>query len=306
MGFFKTAIQSLSDMAIQESSVPLPSTAPAAIVDEFLAEMNMMPSLTDAEMVIPAQAVPVRENSRLHRYLVEADDLAKYMISNHITSIMEAIDNIANANGITLNGSTMALVIDEAAVLQEAEELGFNIGGSNSNEGNLGTTGLLGKHLDISKFRRFANSKEMIDTVTNKFGIPIVKKNYKVGLAESVETVDIKPKTKDDQVLNEKEPTDNTVDSKSGNDNLNETSLSQYKNALNTNTQNPGSVKFVPPGSEGNKEGTTNIVNNTPQQPNSTTQDTNNNNNNNNNSVHEDSALQYLRDIASGKYDNDL
>lgn len=183
MGLFKTTMQSLSDLALQENGTVIPQSASATIIDEMVAELEMMPSLTESEMVLPAGAVPVRESKRLGRMLVESDDLAKYMISNGIENLVEALGNIAEANGITFTTDNLAIVIDEDAVMQEAVDLGYNIGGASSNEGNIGTVGLLGPHTDINKFRRFANSKEMIDTITNKYGIPIVKKSYKVGLA---------------------------------------------------------------------------------------------------------------------------
>ena len=221
MGLFKSTIQTLSDMAIQESGTQIPQTAPAAIVDEFLAELEMMPSLNEQEMQFPAYAVPIRESSRLKKYLIETEDLARYMASNKVDDLLEALDDIANANGISLSTDNLAIVVDESAILQEAEDLGFNVGGDNSNEGNIGTVGLLGPHTDLAKFRRFANSREIVDTVANKYGIPIVKKNYKIGLvdpkhgdivhngnkaalSEAAEEAELKP-SKDDEILNEPE-----------------------------------------------------------------------------------------------------
>ena len=265
MGLFSTTIQTLSEMALQESGVQIPQVAAPAIVDEFKASLDLMPSLQEEEMRIPAYAVPVRECARLHRYLIEMEDLSRYMITNGVSSISEAMTDIAEANQISFSTKNVALVVDEASILQEMDDLGMNIGGSNSNDGNIGDTGLLGKHVDIGKFRRFANSKEVVDAITNKYGIPIVKKNYNVGLqnvkhgdrhhdgnAAFAEDAGINPQP-GDQVLNEKDPNQN---------------------------QKPAQNQPAPSSSQ------------------------NSNSSNNNNSVSE--SLQYLRDIASGRYDNQL
>lgn len=268
MGLFNTTIQTLSEMAIQESGVELPQVAAPAIVDEFKATLDTMPSLMNEEMVIPASAVPIKHNSRLDKYLIEMEDLSRYMITNGITSIMEAIDKIGSGNGLSLSNRNTALVIDEASILQEMDDLGMNIGGGNSNDGNIGTIGLLGNHLDIGKFRRFANSKEVVDLVANKYGLPIVKKNYSsLGLVQSkrgenvVHNGNAKALTEDapltpnpgDQVLNEKPVNDNKED---------------------TNTSSSvGSLKDVGP--------------------------------KNAEQAHQES-MQMLRDIASGKYDDEL
>lgn len=182
MGLFDSAIQNLSRMALNESGVEIPQVTAPALVDEFKATLDMMPSLLEEEMEFPVYAVPIRKNKRLGRYLIEMEDLSRYMLTNGITNILEAITYIGNNNGVRLDNTNVALVIDEASILQEMDDLGMNIGGSNSNEGNIGTVGLLGPHTDIGKFRRFANSREIVDTVANKYGLPLVKKNYTIGL----------------------------------------------------------------------------------------------------------------------------
>ena len=259
MGLFNTTIQTLSEMAIQESGVELPQVAAPAIVDEFKATLDTMPSLTNEEMMIPASAVPIKHNSRLDKYLIEMEALSRYMITNGITSIMEAIDKIGNNNGVNLHNRNTALVIDEASILQEMDDLGMNIGGGNSNDGNIGTIGLLGNHLDIGKFRRL---------VANKYGLPIVKKNYSsLGLVQSkrgenvVHNGNAKALTEDapltpnpgDQVLNEKPVNDNKEDTNA--------------------SSSVGSLKDVGP--------------------------------KNAEQAHQES-MQMLRDIASGKYDDEL
>lgn len=218
MGLFDSTIQTLSNMALNESGFEVPQVAAPAIVDEFKAMLEMMPALNEEEMKFPDYAVPVRESKRLGKYLIEMEDISRFMMTNGLTNILEAITTIGKANGITLDNSNTALVIDEASILQEMDDLGMNISKPNSNEGNIGTVGLLGPHTDIGKFRRFANSREFVDLVANKYGLPIVKKAYSIGLVKSDDTdVNHKgnlqeaaedtqmKKTDDQQVLNEKD-----------------------------------------------------------------------------------------------------
>ena len=187
MGLFDSAISNLSNMAINESAIELPKTAPAALVDEFKAMLDLMPTLEEDEMKFPAYAVPIRESSRLGKYLIEMEYLSRYMLTNDLHNILEAVAKIGQANDMKLDESNVALVIDEASILQEMDDLGYDIGGGNSNEGNIGTVGLLGRHDDLGKFRRFANSREFVDLVANKYGLPIVKKKYSIGLKKADE-----------------------------------------------------------------------------------------------------------------------
>ena len=221
MGLFDSTIQTLSNMALNESGFDVPQVAAPAIVDEFKAMLDMMPALNEEEMNFPVYAVPLKECKRLGRYLIEMEDLSRYMLTNGLTNILEAISYIGNYNGITLDESNTALVIDEASVLQEMDDLGMNISKPNSNEGNIGTVGLLGPHTDLGKFRRFANSREFVDLVANKYGLPLVKKSYSIGLIkaddsdvnhkgnlqESTEDVQMK-KDDDQQVIHEEDPKD--------------------------------------------------------------------------------------------------
>lgn len=204
MALFNNAIQTLSEMAIQENGVDLPQVTAPAIIDELKATLELMPSLNEAEMQYGAMAVPIKESPRLNKYLIEMEDLSRYMITNGVSSIVEAVKNILETNGIGDEFNKVALVIDEASILNEMDDLGFDIPGTNVTDGNLGTHGMIGKHLDIQKFRRFANSKEIIDTITNRYGIPVVKKNYSVGIMkESTEATKLKT-SETDTVLQEK------------------------------------------------------------------------------------------------------
>lgn len=214
MGLFNSAFQTLSEMAINESGVDLPNTTSAAMVDELKAVLESMPSLDMEDMIFTEQAVPVRDSRKLRMYLIEMEDISRYMLTNGITNILEAVNNILDYNGIMDGQGRTALVIDEASILNEINDLGFNIDSPDANPSGLGK-GMLGPHTDIDKFRKFANSKQIIDTISNRYGLPVVKKNYSVGLVnETAEQVYLKKKSQSDQVLQEK-PT-NSVDKASG------------------------------------------------------------------------------------------
>ena len=213
MGLFNSAFQTLSEMAINENGVDLPTTTSAAMVDELKAMLESMPTLSPQEMVFTAQAVPIKESNQLGMYLIEMEDLSRFMLTNEYTNILEAVNTILETNGIYDGEGRTALVIDEASILDEIADLGYDVGSPDGNPTGLGK-GLLGPHTDIDKFRKFANSKELIDQISNRYGLPVVKKNYTVGLVkEAAEQVYVKKKAPTDQVLQEK-PTD--IDKQSG------------------------------------------------------------------------------------------
>ena len=213
MGLFNSAFQTLSEMAINENGVDLPTTTSAAMVDELKAMLESMPTLSPQEMVFTAQAVPIKESNQLGMYLIEMEDISRFMLTNGYSNILEAVNTILEVNGIYDGEGRTALVIDEASILDEIADLGYDVGSPDGNPTGLGK-GLLGPHTDIDKFRKFANSKELIDQISNRYGLPVVKKNYTVGLVkEAAEQVYVKKKAPTDQVLQEK-PTD--IDKQSG------------------------------------------------------------------------------------------
>lgn len=241
MSLFNSAIQTLSEMAVNESTMELPKAAAPALVDELLETLNNMDSLNENEMIYTVDMIPVRASDRLQKYLIEMEDISRFMLTNGITNISEAVHTILEYNGIGDQMANVALVVDEASILQEVEALGYNISKPDANPTGLGK-GLLGPHLDINKFRRFANSKELIDTISGRYGLPLVKKNYNVGLqkmSESAESAVMKPKSPNQTVLQEKPPRDPSmtpetrIDKKSGvNDNngvgINESAEDSY------------------------------------------------------------------------------
>lgn len=317
MGLFDSTIDTLSKLAINESSVNIPEVTSPALVDEFISELKMMPALTEEEIRFPVEAVPLKENSRLGKYLIEIEDLSRYMLTNKISNVLEAVHRIGAINMKDLDNRNTAIVVDEASILQEIEDLGMNIGGANSNEGNIGTVGLLGRHDDINKFRRFANSREFVDIVSNKYGLPIVKKNYTIGLVPPKrgdiyhhgnvqEDTDIVPKP-GNQVLNEKP---NQLKKK--------TKLTYFGEEGPSSNPSPTST---PPKSDNMSPAFKSYVDRynagTPEQQKNAGIDWDNDSGTvvdakltnaglSKHGVHEDSNLQYLRDLAYGKYDKEL
>lgn len=182
MSIMSTAIQILSEMCMLENGNNIPKTTTVNIVDQLKEELNHMDSLKESEFVFPVAMVPIRESVRLNKYLIEMEDLSRYMITNHIQSVQEAVGNILNYNGLQGEYHNVALVVDEASILDELAELGLGV--DNSKEyGQTGLgTGIWGDQKNVMHYRRLANTKQMLDIFTSRYGLPIVKKNYNVGL----------------------------------------------------------------------------------------------------------------------------
>ena len=206
MGVFNTAIQTLSEIAIQEAGVTIPEVTRTSLLEEVKNTMDNFPTLSLDECRFDAMMVPIRENRRLGKYLIEMEDLSRYMITNQISSITEAVGDILTANDLVGQYSNIALVVDEASILDEMDQLGANISGDYPTPTpGLGNT-IFGSQDNFKNLRRIANTKELLDTLYNKYGLPIVKKNYsQVGLLK--ENEDTKVNLKPDQtVLTEKKP----------------------------------------------------------------------------------------------------
>lgn len=212
MSIFNTAIQTLSEIAIQESGVIPPQTADDSLLEEFGAMLNNMPSLTEDEMRFDVRMVPVKESTNLGKYLIEMEDLSRYMITNRIPSVRDAIGNILECNGLDGQFMNVALVIDEASILNEVDDLGINLNSKYPTpQPGLGET-IYGRPDAMKYIRRIANSKELLDTLYNTYGIPFIKKNYtQVGLlkeetdlSSDKEDVQMK-KSPNDEVLHEKD-----------------------------------------------------------------------------------------------------
>lgn len=183
MGIFNTAIQTLSDVAIQESGVTIPEVTKTTLIEDFKEGLGTLPTLTLSECRFEVGMVPVRENRRLGKYLIEMEDLSRFMITNEIDSVRDAVGYILEHNNLTGQFYNVALVIDEASILDEMDNLGAAVDGDFPEpQPGLGQT-IFGSQDNFKNLRRIANTKELLDTLYNKYGLPFIKKNYsQVGL----------------------------------------------------------------------------------------------------------------------------
>ena len=216
MAIFNSALQTLSEMAIMESEVP--EKASPDITDELKAQLAEYPYLNESECKFRVEMVPVKESKRLGKYLIEAEDLSRYMITNSISSAKQAIGNILHFNELDDEFYHTAIVVDEDSILDEIDNLSHGVAGEDPKQSTLG----LGKPMigevqtDFRKIRRISNTKRLLDILTSRYGLPIVKKNYtQVGFLESddeedddedeKEDVELKKKSDKDVVINEKD-----------------------------------------------------------------------------------------------------
>ena len=205
MSLFSSAIQTLSSMAINEAAVDIPQTADQSLIESVIHELDGMPYVNMDEMRFLAEMVPVRKSPRLGRYLIEMEDLSRYMFTNRIQDAKQAVCNILECNGLIGQFNNVAIVIDEASLLEDLEELGYNVTGFTLKTPPKGLgLGMITKNQDdFKKIRRIANSKQMMDVLTGRYGLPLIKKNYQQeGLLEAAEDVQIKKKA-DEEVIHE-------------------------------------------------------------------------------------------------------
>lgn len=225
MGIFKETTQMLSEIAIQENGVTIPKTTSPTVLNDIRSFLESIPSLTEADVYHGVDLIPVKEcrepNSK-YKYIIEMEDLSRYMLTNNIRNLKEAFCNVLEHNGISNYFHKTAIAIDEASILGEIAALGIDISKPPVTTAGLAKD-LLGDYLDLDKFRRFANSKEMLDQVTNKYGIAVVKKSYPIGLINKPlgeSSIDEESETtkmdfpKDAQVLQEKQPKKGCCDDK--------------------------------------------------------------------------------------------
>lgn len=289
MSIFSTAIKTLSDIAIQESSVELPTETKTSLVEEVQEMLDDIPSLNESEMVFDVRMVPVVANSRFNKYLIEMEDISRYMITNKISSLKEAIGDILECNGLEGEFNHVALVIDESSILSEMEDLGICCCDDkkypvNTDFSKVGKTSF-GAQDNMKYIRRLANSKQLLDTLYNNYGIPFIKKNYnQVGLlkeeAQYAEDVELQKKDKE-KVLHEKDVKDEPYVETSLSDGMNSSASSP------ASTSNPTATR-VGPNSPSSK-----VI----PKPNATTPP------NKPITESDEKDLQYLRDVAAGKYD---
>ena len=228
---FASAIQNLSQLAIQESGISIPQTANEFLLEDMKTRLDQITPLTEDEMIISAEMVPVKSSRRLNKYLIEADDLSKFMITNKITNIKEAIGYILESSGLEGQYHNVAIVIDENSILDEMDNLGYVVSDFNLETPPKGLgLAMVGKQKDFAKIRNIANTKELMDLVTGRYGLPLVKRNYKaVGLLngeihhEAVEDAQLQIKDDKAKVLHEEDP-----EKKSKKDITNESEETEY------------------------------------------------------------------------------
>jgi hypothetical protein len=204
-------IQTLSNMAIQEAGVDIPQVANQSLCEEVAQTLRNLPLLNEDESRWDAEMVIVKASNRLGRYLIEAEDLSRYMTTNGIDNAKEAVCNILEANGLEGQFLNVAIVIDEASILEDMEELGYAVSGAMKTPPKGLGLAMIGKQEDFKKLRRIANTKQLMDVLTGRYGLPLIRKNYnKVGfleafaLDEAAKAEDTELKVgKDDQVIHE-------------------------------------------------------------------------------------------------------
>lgn len=88
--------------------------------NDIVKEMAMV-----SESVISYEAVMLPVFESKNKYFVELDNIVKYMNSQSITDIKEAVDNIAEANNISVSDMSVVLGSKEdfESTLEEAEKL---------------------------------------------------------------------------------------------------------------------------------------------------------------------------------------
>ena len=87
-------------------------------IDEVFSLMENASYLSDKESKYYPEIVPIRENTRLDKYIVRLEDLIDYSNANGIIDGSIAIQNIAESNNISI--SDIAFAVDEVSVLEDA------------------------------------------------------------------------------------------------------------------------------------------------------------------------------------------
>ena len=294
---FSNAIQTLSQMAIQEAGIDIPQSAEQTLLEDLDMTLREMPCLTEAECRFEPAAIPVKASNRLGRYLIEMEDLSRYMLTNRITSVQEAVCDILEANELQGQFYNVGIVVDEASIREEMEELGYAVSGAMKTPPKGLGLAMIGKQEDFSKIRRIANSKQLMDVLTGRYGLPLIRKNYQqVGLLEGKEDKDptgedvqIK-KGKDEQVIHEEDPKGKKGKSTEAIDD------DAVKEDKPKGKDSKPSKKDSDDGSDNEAERTEQPGDEDPMQESAMYSQM---------SAHE-LQLQRIRDIAAGKMDNDL
>lgn len=222
MPLFNSMVQTLSHMAIQEAGVTIPQSASQTLCEDVAQMLQGLPLLNEEEARWDREMVVVKASNRLGRYLIEAEDLSRYMTTNGIDDVKRAICNVLEVNDLAGQYHNVAIVVDEASILEDMEEIGYAVSGAMKTPPKGLGLAMIGKQEDFSKIRRIANTKHLMDVLTGRYGLPLIRKNYRQvgfleafeGLSESAKAEDAELKMgKDDQVIHE-DPKDDKKGSK--------------------------------------------------------------------------------------------
>jgi len=123
LGFFKDSVQLISEMShpdpkmITSNQRTLSSKTVGIEFDSILKGMDHLSAgqLKYVPEMVVVQRVP-------SGYMVEMDDLAKYMMGSNITSFSEALTNIRNANPGMDDELPLSIGVDEESILATIEE----------------------------------------------------------------------------------------------------------------------------------------------------------------------------------------
>jgi len=196
---FANAIKTLSDMALNESGFEVPKNADEKLLEEFKVQVESLPLLTEEEAEFQVYMVPIHQNKRFGRYLIEMEDLSRYMASSNIHNVKEAVCNILNANGLQGQYANTGIIVDENGLLADccpdqncANDCNANKPVSKDHFDNSKAMGFnLIKQSDMNKIRQIANTKKFMDALTGRYGLPLFKKNYDtVGLLKEMTGID--------------------------------------------------------------------------------------------------------------------
>ena len=196
---FSNAIHTLSQMAINESGFEVPKTAEQNLIEEFTAQIESMPLLTEEEAEFQVGMVPIHKNARFGRYLIEMEDLSRYMASSNIHNVKEAVCNILNFNGLQGQYNNVGIIVDENGLLADccpdqncANDCNAHKPVSKDHFDNSKAMGFnLIKQSDMTKIRQIANTKKFMDALTGRYGLPLFRKNYdSVGLLKEMAGID--------------------------------------------------------------------------------------------------------------------
>ena len=238
MAILSSALQTLSEMALMETSIDIPRETSSDICQMLVEDLGQMEYLTEEEMRFDVHMIPIRASKRLGKYLIEMEDLSRFMMTNGISSVKDAIGYILEANNIQGQYHNIGLIIDEDSILNEIESLGYNVTTDcwkATPKPGLGMP-LIGKdHRDFQYFRDIANTKQLMDLLTGRYGLPLIKKSYKqIGLLGMLNNPNLHSEENGENLIGDLDETNETVEPKT---NINDRVLNELDRDNNNKQQ---------------------------------------------------------------------